>query len=248
MTKLTGRWNPTSSRADVRLHALAAAVWERVERDRREFDFPAVAAALGIVPAERDMVAAEVYKVALRKAWANGAIDAGERRSLDFLAGRLGMDADYRGRLESAACVTVFRSALTAALADGVISAAERDALAAVAAGIGATTRTVVQRAFAAEGTSFVRELFDRLASDGSFDAADWRRLVASAAALGLTEDEVRDAIAGQAAVVVEEALAHAKADGVVTPAERAGLRWLAKTFDLPPSVAERLQAGEGPH
>lgn len=226
-----------------RIAEQAKEVWRHIAHHKREFNYDTACLVIGVELQDRRAVAERVFQNSLSKAWANGLIDATERQSLNVIGGLLSLPADRRRELEWEACSGVFRAALAAAIADGTITADERDALAAIAAGFGQTTRGVMLAAFAEEGNAFLQDLFDRMLLKGSFNEHDWRSLVASAASLGLTEDELRQAIAPQTQRVVEQSLAQAKADGSVSQAEYNGLLWLIDMFGLSPAVRHYVDA-----
>ncbi|MDB5296763.1 MAG: hypothetical protein JWO31_2746 [Phycisphaerales bacterium] len=224
---------------DRRVTEQAEQVWQHIKAERRAFDYDLTCRIIGVELQDIRVVAERVYQNALGRAWANGSLDATERKSLDIIGDLLRLDAGGRRKIEWEACAGVFKRAVADAAADGVVTADERDALATVAAGFGETTRGMMLAVFAGDSGGFLQHMFEQSLLKGSFSESDWRGLVASTAALGLTEAELRAAIQPQARTVVEQSLAQAKADGQVTEAERRGLYWLIATFGLPATARE---------
>ncbi|HEX8913840.1 MAG TPA: HNH endonuclease [Humisphaera sp.] len=227
---------------ETRIGSQAAEMWRHITQYKRAFNFDTCCLQLGVEDQDRKDLAERVYQNALTRAWADGSVDERERQSLAVVARLVHLTDAQRSRMDLDTGARVFGAAIRQAVADGEISAAERTELERIAAGIGRPVRDLVRHSFQTEGGSLVRTAFDHVLANGAVDAAGWRRVVSTAAALGLTEAEVRTIVGPQARDVVEQSLAAAKADGEVSDAELAGLRWMLDTFGLQPSVRDYVE------
>jgi hypothetical protein len=129
--------------------------------------------------------------------------------------------------------LALFEAALGHAMADGVLEPSEVQTLNQIAAGLNTTTRALMLQCFAEKGEGLLRSAFAAAMQAEAFTPDDWQRLVGTAAGLGLTEGELRQAVRPQAQVYVEHVLADVKMDGRVSDAEQQSLQWLLTTFGL---------------
>lgn len=214
----------------------AAEAWKQLTEQRREFDLHHMMLGHGAEPEDEPLVAERVYESALRKAWKDALLTEQERKSLALIVGTLRLDPAKAHEIEARVGLRVFEEALGHAFADGEISPDESQRLESIAVGLGTTRGELLRYYFLGEGEGFLRNMFAQMMQGQMFSGTEWQKLVHTAAALGLGEEALHQAIRPQAERYVEHVLADAKADEAISPHERKVLRWLADTFNLSPA------------
>ena len=217
-----------------RISAFSEIVWKELKAQGRSFNFIETMSRLGADVEDNPIVAERVYEKALQKAWADAAVTERERQSLTAIGQMLFILPFQREAFERRYGMALFESALGQAFADGRLSNAEVQTLQNIAAGLNTTTGDLIRQSFNEQGEAFLRGIFARTMQGAVFTSQDWQSLVATTAALGLSEEELREAVRPQASIYVEHVLADAKSDGRITDAERKSIEWLLTTLGLP--------------
>jgi tellurite resistance protein len=238
MSKLLSWLKTTSVRVldpnrEQRISESADEVWRDLKEQSKAFDFKRVMSRLGADVEDNPLVADRVYEKALQKAWADSVITDRERQSLDVIGRLLSIPPHRSQEIEQRYGLLVFESALGQAFADGQLESAEAQTLTNIASGLNSTPRQLILRYFSEQGDGFLRGLFAKAMQQDAFTPRDWQRLVLTAAALGLNEADLRQAVCPQAQIYIEHVLADAKADGQITASERQAIRWLLETLGL---------------
>ena len=127
-----------------------------------------------------------------------------------------------------------FAMALARAMDDGVLDESEVACLNEIAASVGLSVSTFARSFFFQESESFLRGMFLACVADNSLSAEAWNTLLAVTERLGLSRNEMLEAIQPQARQFVEHVLADAKSDGRITEHENTVLTWLLSNFRLP--------------
>jgi tellurite resistance protein len=145
---------------EIRLETLTQRVWEELRNQKQRFDFHQTLAAFGVDREDNNFIAERVFAHALDLAWKDGEITDAERSSLEMIGKLLHLPPSRTHDLRVQAGYPYFEAALTAAIADGQVDENEADGLARIAAGLGTTTREMVQAYFRDTGEDVMRILF----------------------------------------------------------------------------------------
>jgi tellurite resistance protein len=248
MSKLMSWLKTTSVRVldpnrEERISAFADEVWRQLKEKGNAFNLKQAMSHLGADVEDNALVAERVYERALQKAWADQVITERERQSLDVISRMLSIPPHRLREIEQRYGLAVFERAMGYAFADGRLDPDEAQALTTIATGLNTTTRQLILQYFNEQGDAFLRNLFAQAMQADSFTPHDWQRLVATAAALGLNEMDLRQAVRPQAQIYIEHVLADAKADGRITAAERQAIQWLLNTLGLDHAFASYVWA-----
>jgi hypothetical protein len=103
--------------------------------------------------------------------------------------------------------------------------------------------RDFCRKFFRAKGEAFLRGVFLACVADGHISPDEWEHLLGTTNKLGVTRDEMLQAIWPQAQQFVEHVLADAKADGRLSPEEERTLQWLLDNLVLSGQYREYVRA-----
>ncbi|HEX8522847.1 MAG TPA: HNH endonuclease signature motif containing protein [Tepidisphaeraceae bacterium] len=210
----------------------AAAQLERLlAEQRKEFRLDDAVQRLEIYREEIPLVTANVFKSLLGRAWRDATITEGERKTLSWAGNALAISPEQQRKLEHEVALDAFERVLAAAMADGTISTHEVEHLKHIASQVGLQVGAVIRQYFAQEAAGLLRSLFAEVASDKQILQAEWTKLERAVASLGIQRSVLLEAIQQPAERFVEQSLADAKADGLVSTDEEAKLEWLLHTL-----------------
>lgn len=234
---------------DERLQRFAAEIEKLIQRDREEFRLEFAAAAIGIDPADRTEAAERAYELAARRTFRDQELTEREKRALDWLAARLGLDEEHRKAADFRVGCETFEAYLDRALSDGLIEKHESRTLEHLAAWLGLTIDELIQKYFTRRGESFLKAMFAAILRDGEISDEEWQYLSAAAHGLGTSDERLLSLIGGQAERYVESLIAEARQAGVPSAQVRSALDSLLKRLPLSPrfrgDVDQWLRPGE---
>lgn len=236
-----------------RIDELTEAIRDRLYTQRDDFQLAALLQEKLYWQEELSAAQDEVFRLALKRAWADRRVTPHELSSLGWVVEKIGLEPERARDLEFEFSRDVFAQTFFAALADGQIDAGEEAELQALAANVGLSLPDYVRRFFRLEGQRFVQCVFRGYAADGQLTPDEWTSFWRVVAALGVTPDEARAIIQPCAQELVAQTLAAAQADGILSAAEERTLNWLLDHLGLPADVRrafrhemERMQVQTG--
>ena len=214
---------------EARIGRAATVLEQRLAAERETFDLARATTGLDLFNDEIRPAIEATYQSFLRRAWRDGEISEKERNALSFIAGRLGLTPDQYVGMEEAAAAAAFREGLHAALADGRLEKSEIDGLRRIAAHQKTDIGGLMRIYCAHERDGLLRGLFHSMVKDQAITADEWDRLQRMLKELGVTREEFLGAIKVQAESFIEQTLAEAKNDQLLSVQEKATLEWMAK-------------------
>lgn len=234
MTRLFSWLRESSSRLldprrEERIRAASAHLRRLLVEQRAQFNLDLALNNLDLFQDDCPLAIEHAYRSFLARAWKDGAISDGERKSLHWLTQALRLDRNRAGTLERAAGLDVFQSSLGKLVADGKLDAAELTKLRQLAAHLGTDVKGLTQAYFRDQADGLLRSLFASATSDGRIDQKEWMAVVSAAEGFGISKSELLELIRTPAETLIEQTLADARADGCISPRERSELTWLAE-------------------
>lgn len=228
---------------DERVEQLTRVLVHGVCTQRQRFSL--IAAIQGAEFSAHDVEVAkeEAYCRILAKGWADGQLSAEEREIARWVATVLQISAERARQINVEAAREYFATALAQSMEDGVLTPEEESRLQAIAGSVGAPMAQFARQFFRSEGEAFLRGIFMSSISDGHISPSEWTRLLTTTQKLGITHDELLQAIQPQAQRFAEHVLADAKADGRLSGHEEATLNWIVDALQLPRAFRDYLQA-----
>jgi hypothetical protein len=216
---------------DARVNAAAKEIERRLVEHRDGFELRTHTVDLGLFSDEVHVAAEETFTAVVKRAWRDGDLTDKERRSLTWIASRLGIQPKRAETIVREAGVEAFGATLDRAIADGRLEQAEIDQLQRIAAQMNTDLGGLMTHLFDDVGSGLLRGMFKAATADGTITSAEWSRILAGARQLGLTDDQVLAAIEQPAKRFVEQTLADAKADETLSVDEKASLQWLIRNI-----------------
>jgi tellurite resistance protein len=190
-----------------------------------------------------DEARGRVYGAALARGWSDGTLNEVEQKTAQWLAAKLGIQADQARQLEMEQALKHFGLALAHAMQDGILDSEEEARLSAISAAVGSNTAAFMRSFFQTEGQSLLRSIFLACVADNSISQSDWDYLLHVARRFGLTQQELLAVIRPQATQFVERVLADAKSDGKITPDEQRVIFWLLDNLHIPAEIRNYVVA-----
>ncbi len=170
-------------------------------------------------------------------------MSANERLTLEWVAKVLEIPGAEAQAIMIERARPKFAEALARAMDDGEISGAEAAELTDVARAGGLSLKEFVSRFFRSEGEAFLRGSFAAAVAHNQLRKDVLERIMANAAALGLSRGEVLEAVRPQAALFIEHLLADAKEDGILSADEDSALREWLTILDIPSDTRAYVEA-----
>lgn len=215
------------------MRLLQQAIAHGFQTKKSAFDLSEVLIAHEYNPTDLKVATKAYYQLMLQRLWENGLPQPNQRQLLGVIAEKLRLPQDEVKQLNEEVASLAFAECLSEALKDGVLTASELEALQGVASFTGSTVKVFARRNALRQGIGILRGLFAEATSTGILDQKLWQNLQASADALGLTREELLEAVTPHAKSFAEHVLADVKSDGVVTAEEERYLKWLMQTFSF---------------
>ena len=214
---------------------LIAQVLERGLHQHRQ-KFRASAALGGFDYTSDDLTAAKerVFRSILERGWKDGKLSPGQQKITNWVADSLEISRKDAYQLNLEFARQHFGTALGHAMEDGVLEEHEIGWLQQIASSVDLSVPQFVRGFFFHEGESFLRGIFLACVSDGRISDQEWWRLLETTKQLGITREELLEAIQPQAHQFVEHVLADAKADGLLSTSEKDSLYWLLNNLHVP--------------
>jgi uncharacterized membrane protein YebE (DUF533 family) len=210
-----------------RLQGYVATVDAEIARVRQGFDFAKAAMQFGIEAGDQPVVAERLYRRFLERAWKDQQITERERELLAWIAKALGLSESMTASLNLEFATAAFRRVLAQAMSDGRVDEAESTRLQAIASSCGQTVGALVSRFFAVEGEPLLRSIFSGHAADGQLDKEEWLSFQQTVERIGVTRQQMLQAIQNPARQLVEHALADARVDDDISDREEKAIEWL---------------------
>lgn len=189
-------------------------------RLRQQFDFEKTAAILGISDSDRPRVAERVYRRFLDRSWNDSALSPREAELLSWVARTLGLSAKTVSELNKQAAGQVFKTSLSKAIADGRVSEDESKRLQAISVYAGQSVGDLTAQFFEWEGHALLRNIFSQVTADGQLDRQEWNDFQQTVQRLGISREQMLQAIRQPAQLLVEHVLADARSDGEISDRE----------------------------
>jgi tellurite resistance protein len=220
-------------RAD-RVNALCAAIERDLASKRQGFTLHDAVKGIAFKPGDLEEAKETVYRRVIGRGWQDGQLTQSEQVLARWVVRVLELSPDRAHLVNVEFARNMFSYAFAKAMEDGRLDVGEEESLNTIAATVGMKLADFVRHFFAKEAEGFLRAIFAAAVSQGGLRSEDWRNLVDVTARLGVSHDDLLIAIQPQARRLVEQVLADAKADGVVTAQEEATVRWLLENLRLP--------------
>jgi tellurite resistance protein len=209
---------------DYRIKNAAQAIHDGLASERERFDLIRCASGLELFQDELTTATEATYGLFVARAWKDAVLTDGERKGLAWVARKLGISAVTVQRIEQAECFAVIRRQLT-----GELHAIDTDNLKRIAGYVGMELGEIVRAYFIQEAGDILRLSFGQAVADGHISQAEWDELKSVVVSLGLTWNDFLTIVHPQAERFVEQMLADARADGVISADEK---RWIVWALD----------------
>jgi hypothetical protein len=194
---------------------------------RSKFLLKPALAGLQVFQEDAPAIVEQTYRSLLARAWRDAEFSDGERRTLDWAAGALELSHERTAELDQDAGMEAFRSTLGRSFEDGRLDNAEVKTLRRISQELSVPLGELFRKYFSREGAGFLRSMFAEIAQDGRIVEHEWSSLVQTVSGLGLSRNELLDAVQQQAERFVEQTLAEAKADERLSEQEERTINWL---------------------
>jgi hypothetical protein len=227
---------------DAEVSELTQLLHQRVIQQKKAFSLSSVLGDRPHKPRHLEQAKRNVYQKILARAWKDGRVQPEERKTLDWLAKQLELPAEQVRTVNAQAARIRFAEALATAMDDNEITAEESAFLEEIAAAGGTTLQNFVRLFFRDEGEVFLRGIFGASIGNNGLRDGAIERLVTTAKRLGLSRTDLMLAIEPQAVRLIEHALADAKQDDALSPAEEETINYLLHTFTIPLQTQEYVR------
>ena len=199
---------------DVRVRNAADEVERQLATKREAFNLDRSVVGLDLFPQDVPLVANEVYRSLLQRAWKDERISEGEHKTLRWAAGKLGLDAKTCNELKHEEGVRAFqRASWPIRFGMGFWPRAKsRDYSQSPLSSVGRWARSCGIASRTNRGM-FLRRLFLTSIEDGRLVESEWTRLIKTTESIGLSKTDLLNAIQPQAERFVEHLFADSKAD-----------------------------------
>ncbi len=209
-------------------------LYNRVAVDGKRFSLEISAAHLGIDPLDLVEVSGRAFQKVTEKLWADNELTPAEQQLMEWAQQALRVSPQRGSELKWQAGIEAFERALARSFDDGVVAAHEGEQLERIARALGTNAATLTQRYFLEKGESLLRGMFLTAVGNGELLPAEWQTILESTARIGLSRQQLLEAIATPAQAFVEHILADAKADNRLEPEEQSSLEFLLDNLALP--------------
>lgn len=224
---------------DDRVKALAGSLSRGLKEEQKAFSISRFKAQHQHHPRELADAVQLVFRRLLERLWNDQLLTEKENLQLDWVQKCLEIPASETAALRTEFATAHFRTALAQAMQDGQLSHAEEVRLQQIAQSAGESITEFSRRFFRKEGESFLRRIFDASVEDGSLTHEEWQTLLSTSQRLGITADELLQAIARPATEFVEHVLTDARSESTITAEQEATINWLMTTLRIAPQVAD---------
>jgi hypothetical protein len=179
------------------------------------------------------MAKERVYRTILTRGWRDEKLTKEEQGVVRWVARSLEIPELEARQINLGFALDRFAAALAEAMEDGVLEEHEEQRLEQIAQSVGYTMADFVRQFFRAKGEAFLRGVFLACVADNHISPDEWETLLRTTGRLGLSREEMLQAILPQSEQFVEHVLADAKADGRLSAAEERTLDWLLSNLML---------------
>jgi hypothetical protein len=183
-----------------RIEDFAKQVVKCMRREGSFFSFRDTTEVLKVPLEDLVLVKERVYELTLNYVMEDYRITDRDRAGLGWIARTLRLDPKDARRIELQVGRRVFDEYLAFAISGGHLSDDEIAEFRRLAESLRATTRQLLLLFLADSGEEFLKMILDVMAEKQAVDGADWRKLTASLAALGLDEQELIRILRAQSA------------------------------------------------
>ncbi|HTL29133.1 MAG TPA: hypothetical protein VL282_07930, partial [Tepidisphaeraceae bacterium] len=228
---------------EVRVRNAAIEVEHRLARARERFVLEDAVKDLDLFPQDVPLVAREVYRSLLQRAWRDEKVTDGDLRTLRWAAEKLKLDSKICNELRHECGTQAFQKALIRSLEDGVLTDNEVAGLRDMANQFGWEIGPLMRHCLSNESGDVLRRLFLTAIEKGRLIEPEWSRLVRTTESLGLTKSELLKAIQLQAERFVENLFANSKADGAISKSEEEILHWLLSNIISRPEFRDYIRS-----
>lgn len=218
---------------DERVAFIVSLIGKELHARRSAFDLDQVLQPIGCTTNELTVATKVYYERLLVKFWRKGIPSDKQKKTLAFVAEKLGLKSGDVSRWNEAIAATYFGALVAEVLADGVVTDAELRELSQISSFVGQPAQAFLRRHLYDEGLGFLRGVFADATATGVLDPRLWDNLVRSAQLIGLSPQELTTAVAPLARSFAEHVLADTKVDGHLSGSEEAYLSWLLKSFAI---------------
>lgn len=228
---------------EARVERAAAQIEHELAARRRAFSLEAAVAGLGLYQEDVPLAARHTYRSLVQRAWRDGEMSDGEKKTLKWAAGSLGLSEDVARELQRDVGIAHFQEALARAMDDGVLTDGEIASLRKLATNLGYEPNLLMRHYFRSQCEGLLRGMFLTAIADGRIAADEWARLVSTAGQLGVSQPELLETIQNQAERFVEQTLADMKMDEEISPQEEELLNWLLSSIIARPEFGHYVRA-----
>jgi len=222
-----------------RVNALAAGVSRGLKEEQKAFSLSRFKASREHNTQELNEAVQIVYRRLMERVWSDGSVSEKENLQLIWVQKSLELADREAMAIRMTFAEEHFRNALAQAMEDGCLSEEEEARLAHIAQTVGEPTSVFARRFFKKEGEAFLRGVFHASIEDGCLSREEWQSLVSMSHRLGISTDELLQAVSRPASEFVEQVLANAKAEGTINSDQESTIIWLMSTLKLSPTFVE---------
>lgn len=226
-----------------RFQTLVQVLQNGLQIHRQDFVLTNVLQGVDYTAKDLELAKDHVYREILSRGWGDGRLSRSEQEVANWVAGCLELPAQKARESNVEFARAHFATALAKAMEDGVLDENEESHLREIAASVGATVPQFVRQFFRSEGESFLRGIFLACIADNHLSHSEWTYLLQTTQRLGISREELLQAVQPQAQRFVEHVLADAKSDGRLSQNEDATLRWLIGNLGLSPQFRQYIEA-----
>lgn len=176
---------------DERVDVAARHVIKAMRREGNFFSFLDTTTLLHVPVEDIILVKERVYELTLKHVMEDYKISERDRQGMAWIAKALKLDAKDARRIELRVGRQAFDEYLAFSISGGHLTADEIAEFRLIAESLRVTTRQLLLLFLAESGEHFLKMILDALADKEKVENADWRKLTASLAALGLEEEEL---------------------------------------------------------
>jgi hypothetical protein len=182
-----------------------------------------------------EIVKKRVFRKIIARGWKDEILTDEEQKIAKWVGKAIELSEDDIKTINLEYAQNCFASALTTSLQDGTLDPDAEKRLAQITHSIGYTVPEFAKLYFHKEIAGFIRGLFLTSINDKQLSKDEWKHLNNVAAKLGISHSELLQVIKPYVGPFIEEVLANAKEDGILSTQEQDSLQWLID--NLSPSI-----------
>lgn len=228
---------------EVRLSNLIQVIHRDLYQKKQQFVLAESVRGLDFKPQDLEFAKEHIYRELLQRAWLDGALTEGEQQAANWAARSLQMAQSRVREINAQFARDRFSVVLAQAMDDGYLDPNEELKLKQIAATAGLSLSDFARTFFHSACEGFLRGIFAACVAENQISQKGWSQLVTTASKLGVSGNELLQAIQPQARQFVEHVLTDAKADGRLSEHEDSVLKWLISNLGLPPDHCAYVNA-----